>query len=164
MASIITRLGFRVSMFTANFILAIKLACLIFAQKEILFLIPAALLEGFLNPLYWLPYHSIFVTDGKENKFGQEISTMGMLGQFCTISAPFIGGIILVQLGFGLLYALALMLILIAALPLFFMPHHTHTPLPTLEKIWYGFWQKGFRKSRISFTAAGVEGQIYGVL
>jgi len=89
---------------------------------------------------------------------------MDMLGRLCAISAPFVGGVIIVQLGFNQLYTLSFVLILVAALPLFFTPHHLHPPLPSIKKIWHGFWQRDFRKSRVSFAAAGIEDQVNGVL
>ncbi|MBM4401956.1 MAG: hypothetical protein FJ044_01825 [Candidatus Cloacimonetes bacterium] len=43
----VARLGFRLSMLIGNILMAIKILFLIFAEKEILLLIPSALITGF---------------------------------------------------------------------------------------------------------------------
>jgi MFS family permease len=71
---------------------------------------------------YWLPYHSYYSTAGDHEDRGKQVGVLFGLITLLSMVAPLVGGILITQLGFSVLYIFATLVMLSAAIPLFFVP------------------------------------------
>lgn len=74
---------------------------------------------------YWLPYHAFYTVIGDENKRGLQIALRSGLVDGAQILAPLLGGIMAAKLGFWALYGSAMLVMLVSAIPIFFMKDHS---------------------------------------
>jgi MFS family permease len=126
-AKMISKIGFRWSIFTANIFLIVLLGLLSFAD-EVLWVIPvAAVLHGLQNPLYWLSYRSLFATEGVLSNLGREVGFSAIATQLAGIAGPVLGGVIITVWGFPSLFIVALLVVIMSGVPFFLMPKHKHT-------------------------------------
>ena len=147
--------GFRRSMLLSNILHAANLLLLLFAKNQPLLLLPAAIMAGALIPFYWIPYHLIFIEDGKGKSFGEKISVAGVLDKAAGVAAPLIGGLVIALVGFETLLVVVLFLVVASTFPIFSMCHHERHFVPPLKMIFRDFFSKGFRKDLIAFLGAG---------
>jgi len=150
---VVSRLGFRWSVFLASILLAIQFYLFIKAQQNpnLFFVIP--FFEAAKLLLFWLPYHMIFVEDGSSDHYGREISLAAVLGQLTSVIAPVLGGFIIVTSGFSALFSLGVVVVLFSSLPLFFMSHHRREAPPD--------WRKVFR-NMLTRNYAPIFGAFFG--
>lgn len=149
--------GFRKSMLSSNILHALNLLLLIFAKSQPWLLLPAAILGGVLVPLYWIPYHLIFVEDGSRQRFGRQISKMAILDKGAAAVAPLLGGLVIAFAGFQTLLIAVLLLVVASTLPIFLMRHHERHFVPPLKVLIRDFFGRGFRKDLVAFLGTGME-------
>lgn len=149
--------GFRKSMLLSNILHAGNLLFLIFAEHRPWLLLPAAVIGGALIPFYWIPYHLIFVEDGKERSFAKQISSVSILNNIASVVAPLIGGLVIAFVGFETLLVVVLFLIVASTFPIFSMRHHERHFVPPLKMLWRDFFRRGFRKDLVAFLGAGAQ-------
>lgn len=153
-AYIVQNKGFRRSIFISNIFLLLHCICLLLVEKNvILFGFLSAVLVGILVPLYWLPYHLIYIEDGKPEKYGEEIGFGGFLTRFFSALAPFAGGFLIFHFGFGTVIILSFLFLLFSSLPTFFMNHHKIHFVPSLKRI-----KNSMMKTRFAHLALWASG------
>jgi len=69
---------------------------------------------------YWLPYHSYYAVAGDEDCRGKQVGTKIGFITLLRMSAPLIGGLIIINFGFLSLYITAMIVMLLSVFPLFF--------------------------------------------
>ncbi|MCK5490380.1 MAG: MFS transporter [Candidatus Pacebacteria bacterium] len=89
----------------------------------------AIILMVIYKSLFWPSYHTDFAHYGVSGFKGREISALAFILTIATILGPIIGGIILVNFSFQVLFIVVSTISLISAIPLFatreqFIPHH----------------------------------------
>jgi MFS family permease len=90
-----------------------------FVQFSLLSLLLTAVLGGISSSLYWIPLNSEFVRNTKKIHEGEEIAAAIALPRLFSIAAPTIAAIILTLMGFSVLFAILILLVLISVIPLF---------------------------------------------
>ena len=110
--------------------------------------------------LFWPSYHTDFAHYGVSGYKGREISALSFILTIATILGPIVGGVILVNFGFQILFIVVSLVSLISVIPLFatreqFEPHHFsyRDSFRRLLKP-YGHYK---RKDSISFFGFGEE-------
>ncbi len=156
--------GFRKSMLLSNILRALNLLLLIFAKNNPWLLLPASVIGGALIPFYWIPYHLIFVEDGKERSFGKQISAVSILNNAAAVVAPLVGGLVISFVGFETLLVVVLFLVVASTFPIFSMRHHERHFVPPLSMIIQDFFGKKFRKDLVAFVGAGAENVGAGIV
>lgn len=162
-APLVYRLRFRRSILFSNLILILKFVFLIFAKNNILFLIPAAALSALETIFYWLPYHLIFTEDGAEGGFEEDVKIERMLLRFSSALAPFLGGVLISQAGFPLVYSLAALLVFLSSIPLFITHHHKDYGVPSPKRIIKGLKKKNNQNLLVSFFGQGINQVVWSV-
>jgi len=109
-------------------------------------------MSAFANSLFWVAFNTDFASAGDDKHRGQQIGMRYFLTALFTLSGPFIGGIILVTLGFETLFVIVSVLMLASTLPLF-MSKDIH--MTTKFSIKDMFDKKHFRDV-ISFVGMGM--------
>ncbi len=70
---------------------------------------------------YWLPYNSFYAVAGDINSRGKQIGTKLGFVTLLRMVAPLSGGIIITHFGFFYLYVIAMVVMLLSVIPLFFV-------------------------------------------
>ena len=148
---VVSRIGFRWSVFVASLLLAAEFYLFSVLEGNLMLLYVIALVEAVKLHLFWLPYHLIFIKDGSDDHFGRQISVVGVIGRLVSVAAPFLGGFIIASRGFPTLFNLALVLALVSSLPLFAMPHHPHQQFPGWRHILEETFTGGYRNMFFAF-------------
>lgn len=101
------------SIFTISFYL-----CL-FGSREFFWLVwPAALMSVLSKTFYWPAYHSDFAKFSSDGNQGRQISNLTVLNSLVFILGPLLGGVFLRYFGFGFLFILVSVIILISNIPI----------------------------------------------
>lgn len=76
---------------------------------------------GFVEALFWVPFHVLFSFVTKPSSSGKDYSLLGSLGIVASVIGPLVAGFILVWFGaFEILFAIASVCIIFGAIPLIF--------------------------------------------
>lgn len=161
-AKLISRLGFRYSVVVGNLLLLLKIVFLVFSAKNTAFLFLVALFGGAATTPYWLSYHTIFSEDGKREAFGTEVGVMGILSRLAAVAGPLLGGLIITFWGFKALYLVALAIIFLSSLPLFFMVHHPRQRAPSPTELFSYLKSGGGRRWFFGFWLRELESDVLG--
>ena len=156
--------GFRKSMLLSNILEAVNLILLLFSKNNPWLLLPAAVIGGALVPFYWIPYHLIFIEDGKAKSFGKQISAVKILKEIAGMIAPLIGGLVISLFGFETLMVVVMFLVVASTFPIFLMEHHERRFAPALKPMIRHFFGKGFRKDLIAYFGTGAHNVGEGIV
>ena len=122
-ARIMTKIGLKKSLILAMPCLAFYYLSLYFFETLgiILFIALALLMLTLFRTLYWTPYHVEFAEYGDSKERGAQIAYLSSLGLIAGVLAPFLAGFIIEQLGFPVLFIMAIILVFLSILPLYFL-------------------------------------------
>ena len=108
------KIGFKATIRASSIPFFIFIILLIYASKYPMLFIAAAVLWGLHTGLFWWGYHGYFIKSGERGHFGESIGEVGFLETLAVIIAPLAGGIIATIAGFGSLFILAALFMLIS--------------------------------------------------
>jgi len=118
---LITKIGIDWAEFAGSFIRIFSFIFLILGKSNLYFLALAYMFWGIAVPFTWLPFHYAVVgTEDGDQSFGKETSWIKIFDQLAGSLSPLIGGLIIVGFGFSWLYRLAIFLVILSGLPMFF--------------------------------------------
>ncbi len=107
--------------------------------------------------LYWPAYHMDFILNSDQGERGKEFSGLWSLSTIVYIIGPILGGMVIQQSGFTVLFGLVITLIMLSNVPLFIAPMSYHG---TLRSYWQMLIQPFTRyhiRSTLSYLALGEE-------
>ncbi len=137
-ATYTSKVGYRRVMMVGLMMLAVKL--LFFTQvnsDSIWPLFIAAIFGGFAISSYYLSYHALFIDDNDDEKLGEQIGFITMIGRMAAIISPFLAGVLINKYGFSAMFGMAIFLIVISTLPLASMKHHErHVGKYSFAAVW----------------------------
>ncbi len=148
---LIERIGFRRSIAISLIILAINLSALLLADQAPWLVVVSAIAGGLNVPFYWVARSSAISQDSDQAHVGQQMGMMTTIEQLTTLLGPLAAGLVIERWGFGPLYGLALVILMISFVPLIRMPPHVHRNGASLAGFW--LW---IRNSRYSHIGIGV--------
>lgn len=102
--------------------------------------------------LFNVGYHMDFSGSADKDSIGREVGMQHMLSSLVALSAPFLGGIIIVLFGFEAAFLTGSLILLLATLPLFFFPQRRAAHDFTAGKV-YEFLVS---KRLLPFTVSGI--------
>jgi MFS family permease len=162
-AKIISKLGFRWSIFSANLLLVVLLALLSLTQINFWIIPLAAVVNGFQGPLYWLSYKTLFAREGVLSSLGREVGLSAISTQIAAIAGPVLGGVIITVWGFSAMFIVALIVVVISGIPFFFMPHHEHKYTASLIGVVEWLKNRKHWNEELSFLGRHINASIYGL-
>jgi MFS family permease len=160
-SKIIEQIGFRRSVFISVVLCVVYMATLTLVKYNFHYTWLAAILLAVNVPFYWIARDSALSQDASKKEMGRSMAGIAVLEKIASISGPFVAGVIIVTWGFGTLFALSLILLAISALPVAFMPHHTHRNGVSLTGFWW--WITGRRYFHQAIAQAGQAMEDYGL-
>jgi MFS family permease len=162
-AKIISKIGFRWSIFLANIVL-ISLLGLLSLSDNIFWLIPlAAFLHGIQNPLYWLSYRSLFAREGVLSSLGREVGFSAISTQLASIAGPVLGGVIIAIWGFPSLFIVAFIVVIISGVPFFLMPKHKHEYAAKLKDVLEWLKKPKHRNEELAFLGRRIDDFVWSL-
>ena len=158
-ARLLHHIGFKLSLQISTLFGALIYACFYIASPEnVHYIIPISLISLVIwKMLFWLPYHIEFVavTDRKNRgrQMGIILATAGLLG----IVTPIISGYVISKFTIDILFIVASILFLGAAIPYNFIPDSKQTFEWTYRETWVQFFSKKNRPLVLSVMGQGAE-------
>jgi|GEM_PF-3172133 MFS family permease len=122
------KLGYRWMVFMSILAMIAKTFILMKVNQTNLWLLgPALMLGGLSIAAYYVSYHGMFLTDNDDNKIGQQMGLVTMVGRMGVMIAPLLAGLLIQQYSYSVMFIVAIGLLMLSALPLFTLPHHDHS-------------------------------------
>lgn len=162
-AQAIEKLGFRKSIALGTTLEVMLFLVLIVVEKNFFVIIPAAMLAGLAYLWYWLARMSLLATDGESDKFGKELGGITLLTDGPAVLAPFVGGVIVAQFGFEILFLVGIMILLFSIVPMFFMMGHHHGDGVGWENFWRFVRKKKNKVFVAGFAGRAIEDVVIGI-
>ncbi len=121
-AKISSKIGFKHSILLSIPILMISIALFYFLKNynHIWFLSVIAIVIAFGQALFWLAFHEDFAKFSDKKHRGEEVSIWFSSSVLISLIGPFLGSLIIISLGFNILFIIVSILMLGSAIPLFF--------------------------------------------
>lgn len=137
LSKLVETMGFRKSISFSVLFLMGYTAFLLLADKEIWYLLGAVVCGSIQTTLYWLSRDSALSQDIASKVMGSRMGYIGALENIAGLLGSLTGGIIVAWFGFTALFAVALMILGLSAIPLWWMPPHSHKNGVSLTGFWY---------------------------
>lgn len=106
---------------------------------------------------YWVPYHTNFTQITHRDKRGRQVAYMAVVGYLASIAAPLLGGFLLNQYGFSLVFIVVMIAFLLSIIPLTFLT-------PVTARFEFSYFQtfkewlkKKNQQLRIAYMADGAQ-------
>ncbi len=160
-SKIIEKIGFRHSVAISVALCILYMGALILAKDNFNYVWIATGLLAANVPFYWIARDSALSQDVEAGRMGRSLAGIQALEKIASISGPFVAGIIIVNWGFVALFWIALILLVISAIPLWWMPHHTHKNGVSLSGFWV--WVTGRRYFHQAVASIGQAMEDYGL-
>ncbi len=120
-----------------------------------IFLLP--ILRSLAGGLYWPAFHLDFVRFSKKETRGKQISYRNVIASLAASISPFLGGFLIVQLGFPFLFGAVLTILILSIVPLFLSPEvydDNHISIKEGIKDVFG---KPYRWQMLGFASSSLE-------
>jgi len=118
------RYGYEHSIFFATFFTIAYYLSLAAIPLSMVFLFAAPFLMVLAKLFWWPACHANFARFAQQGELGRELGFMQIVGTIAQTAGPLIGGLVLLYGNFTFLFAIAIFLLLISALPMFTTPEH----------------------------------------
>jgi len=160
-SKIIERIGFRRSIAISIFLLILNMASLVLAKQYPILIVAATIFMGLNIPMYWVARDSALSQDTPSRDMGKDMGGIAALEQIAALSGPFVAGVIIERFGFSILFTVALVILVVSVIPLWWMPHHAHKNGVTLAGFFW--WVTSRRYFHQSVALIGASMQDYGL-
>jgi len=157
-AMLMSRLGLKLSMILGSLFLVCYYISLYLLNNDLGFALVLAIVTVLLfRILYWIPYHTEFAESTNKRSRGKEVALLASISVLVSIALPFIAGLIINKLGFGVLFSVSIIIALIAIIPILLLK-------PVKEKFSFKYFQtfkilfkKDNRKMLFAYGGQGAE-------
>lgn len=153
---IISKKGLRFAVFWGNIFLVGFFGLLYLARYEPIFLVLAAVLGGAQIGLYWNAFHIYFTELTDDKKQGEEVAISVSLSAIASIGGPAFGGLIISYAGFEVTFLIMTILVILASLPLKFLPKDKDIVKVDILKTVLALAPKREEKSYLALFGAGI--------
>ncbi len=160
---LITKKGLKFSILWGNIFLIFYFILLYFAKFDPIFLIISGVLGGLQIGLYWTAYHIFFTELSDDTHQGEEIALSFALPAIAAVGGPAFGGLIISYVGFPAVFLAMTTLVILASLPLRYLPKQKDTILVNILQITKSLVPKKEVKTFLSLLATGTLDMISSV-
>jgi MFS family permease len=107
--------------------------------------------------LFNIAYHLNFIEHAERDKTARQMTVLSMISNIVQFASPFLGGIIIMNYGFGANFALGSIIIVLSMLPLL-LTKDVHEPMSfSVKDIWHYIISKKHLGMNLSFLGYAVE-------
>jgi MFS family permease len=121
---LIAKKGLKFAILLGNISLVLFYLVMFLGKYDLIFLPISTIFGGMAIGLYWTAYHLYFSHLSDDGKQGTEISISAVLQAIASIGGPAFGSLIISFWGFEALFILLSILVILAIIPLRFLPKH----------------------------------------
>ncbi|HEX7018318.1 MAG TPA: hypothetical protein VF209_05440 [Patescibacteria group bacterium] len=113
-ANLLAHQGTRFCLLFAHVLFILKLVLLtqVTFYPELIFL--TAVIQGVFINAYWMSYHLMMTQKTHVTNLGKDLGLLQFMVEFCKMLTPAIGGLIIVTLGYSILFASGILLLLLS--------------------------------------------------
>jgi hypothetical protein len=161
-----SKLHLKKSLFIGILLRALSLVFILLAEINYLFLILSALVWGFRIAFYWIPYHIFFVrrADDGDHRYGTEIGKRGFFSGIATSLAPLLGGLVITNLGYNVLFMIGIVLLLLSSLPtLIYVSEKKHGKHKVKDALKNFMLNKKYLNTTLAFSGNITSAVIFGI-
>jgi MFS family permease len=146
-------LGFK-NAFIVSRLLAVLVFLLLQKGTSVYWLVwLAAFLDGIEGSFFWPNFYSVFGTNAKNKRVGEDLGLLQFMLQFVAMAAPAFGGLIAVFMGYDMLFLFGVILSMFGVIFAVSMHPERMTVEPKFSELWS--WLKESRFRRLSATFIG---------
>ena len=113
------------------------------------------------NLFYWTAFHIDFARFSEKRNRGKQISYRHIVAALSAVASPLIGGVIIVQLGYPILFTIVLVLLFASVFPLFLSKEIHETYTDSFQKAFREVLQKKYRAKAVALFAEGAESMVH---
>jgi MFS family permease len=106
---------------------------------------------------YWPAYHTDMARSSKKGLRGEQVGASLVVYNLASVIGPFIGGLLVFELGFPILFIVVLILLLVSVVPLFFSKEIHEVYTDSYKKAFRQIFSRKFYKESIAFAAFGFD-------
>src|SRR3989344_1849942 len=128
----------------------------------VFFLLPV--LHSISSFLFNVGYHISFAGAADSDSLGKEIGARYLVSSLVTLSAPFLGGVVIAIAGFNGVFLMSTVLLFVAVLPLFYFPQRPLSSEISLKSVWSSLANKYLVPFAISGAGYAMETMISGLV
>lgn len=130
---------------------------LFFIQESFLLLPLAVIFKTIGLTIYFPAFHTDFVRFSQKKRRGREVGGLNVARFLPLIVSPAIGGLILAQFGYPVLFLSVLVLLFGSVIPLFLSRERHEIYSDNYEKAWQRIFKKENRRTTLAFATRGSE-------
>lgn len=157
-SKLLKTVGVKKMMAIGNPLLGVYVICLMLAEQYGLGLIVAASVANIIHlAFFWPAFHVDFAKFSQGKKRGRQIGTINIIVALVKTLAPFVGGYIIIHLGFPVLFIVAAVTLTIASIPMFFSSEVYENYSLNWKQSFARIFAKKNRRATLAFTARGIE-------
>lgn len=161
---IITRVGIKRSIFLSVPFLFLYYFGLWQIERMGIFFIALVPLVVIHNLLYWTAFHIDFARFSDLKSRGKQLSYRHTVAALSAAASPFVGGVMIMQFGYPVLFGVVLALLFVSTLPLFLSKEAHERYTDSFQKAFSEVFQKKFKNKVIAFLAEGGENVVQIVI
>lgn len=165
-ARYLNKFGFRRALQSATFFGVLYYALFYFTnENNFKILIPLIIITLlFYRLFYWVPYKVDFAKFTDKKNRGREISILSATRNIVAVFTPLLAGFLIVKFSFNFLFLIAIILYLVAVIPLFKISRTKEKFTWTIRQTWQQFFSKKRRRDVVASVADGAENVIGAII
>lgn len=156
------RIGYRRTLIISVIPFLFFIIFLSLSQNRPFLLVPVAIFWGIHTALFWFGYHGLFVKRADQKQFGKQTGIAQALYILVSVITPVLGGLIILKLGYQVLFLIAGAIFVFGVMVVFFSreikPYHDARIIKVLQL--FGT----HKKVATAYLGWGLETAIYGVI
>lgn len=163
-ARLASRIGFRrVALLSMPFRFGYYVSLILLPHMPFL-LFPAFISLVIATTLYWPGFHFFVVHSSKHETRATSVGLMNIAGFLASAAGPAIGGIIIMMLGYPILFILVIIFLLASVVPFWFSMDISEKYSDSLVLALRCVFQRRTWRQTLAFFAAGIEDQANGIV
>lgn len=113
------KVGHDWSMAVGSIFYALMLVSLSYLENNLWFVLPSAIFAGIQLAFYWPSYNTLVARFSFKKNMGKSLGGLAFLQNFSSVITPALGGIIILFLGYNLLFLVGVFLVLVSLIGIF---------------------------------------------
>jgi hypothetical protein len=157
---IFSKINFQRSLLLSSLALVAHISCLIYGEGKPTLLLLSAFFSALEIPLYWIPYHLLFIRKLKSpaGHYGSKTGLRFFLVRVVSGASPLIGGLIISNMGFSTLFILAIILLIFSNVPILTLVHEWKHHKHSISNVVRNFClNPKFKYLTLAFLGQGIE-------
>ena len=161
---IFSKIHFQLSMIISYVFLVTEILLWYLSAGNLFLVLVAGIFAGFKVTMYWVPYHIFFLRKAgrKIKSFGKNTSKRFFLTRIFSSVGPAIGGLIIMNFGFNVLFMTSILLLVVSALPIALVIHDWKHKKHNMVNVIRKYLLSGkYKRIAISYAGEGADSLIY---